>query len=162
MFIQDFKNRPELLEKRGKRSRILIYEPEETIRESLCEALQEEHEVVTVQPLTKDFSHPWDFSVFDILIIDLKEDERINELLHRICSYSYTEKLWIIVTSVKDENRLKLGKLKYDRLFFIPKPYDLDIIEKTINQIIQWEDEKRQISKKLGKRLARFFYGLEE
>jgi DNA-binding NtrC family response regulator len=142
--------------KKEKRLRILLYEPEEGSREYLCEALKKEHDVVSVRPMTGDFKHREYFRSFDILILN-PEEKKITDLLDSICSHYHEEKPWIIVTSEKEENRLELKKLKSDRLFFIPKPYDLDVIEKTIDKIIQWEAEKKQTSKKLLKRLTHLF-----
>lgn len=146
------------MNERAKRLRILIYDPDQGSREFLSEALIKDHEVVSVQPKKGELRVYLDIRGYDILIID-PENEEIKELLHRVCKHYSDEKFWVIVTSDKDEIQLGLKDLRemnQNRLFFVPKPYDLDIIEKTVNQIVQWKKNERQVSKSLTRRLVRF------
>jgi DNA-binding NtrC family response regulator len=142
--------------KKEHRLRILLYEPEEGSREYLCEALKKEHDVVSVRPMTGDFKNHRYFRSFDILILN-PEEKKLPDLLRSIYSHYREEKPWLIVTSEREEIRLELKKLKTDRLFFIPKPYDLDVIEKTIDKIIQWEGEKKDSTGRIFKRLTHLF-----
>jgi DNA-binding NtrC family response regulator len=155
MRSKDFKERSDLKNKGVVRPlRILICEPEEGNREVLYEALKKEHEIETVQPFEKDMRSATGQKGFDILIIDPEEKE-LRDLLNRICR-PYSDKFWIIVTSDKDEAQLGLNRLNHNKLIFIPKPYDLDIIEKAVNKIAQWKAGEDRLSKNLAKKLARF------
>lgn len=71
------------------------------------------------------------------------------------------KKLWIIVTSEKDERELGLEKLIHNRLLFIPKPYDQDIIEETVNQIAKFKADEKRASKNSTRRLLAWFLGRE-
>jgi len=158
MCAENFKKNSVLMNERAKRLRILIYDPDQGSREFLSEALIKDHEVVSVQPKKGELRVYLDIRGYDILIID-PENEEIKELLHRVCKHYSDEKFWVIVTSDKDEIQLGLKDLRemnQNRLFFVPKPYDLDIIEKTVNQIVQWKKNERQVSKSLTRRLVRF------
>jgi len=135
------------------RLRILLYEPEASTREDLYEALRKEHDVV---PIRTEFEHRHYFMPFDILIIN-PEEKRLADLLHSICSRYEEEKPWLIVTSEREETRLELKKLKSGRLFFIPKPYDLDLIETTIDKIARWEAEKKESTGRIFKKLTHLF-----
>lgn len=157
MCVENLRNNSVFMKERAKRLRILIYDPDEGSREFLSEALMKDHEVVSVQPKKGELRVYLDIRGYDILIID-PENEEIKELLHRVCKHYSDEKFWVIVTSDKDETQLgikDLRKMKKNRLFFVPKPYDLDIIEKTVNQIFQWKTNERGVSKRFARKLAR-------
>ena len=135
--------------------RVLICEPEDGNREVLCEALKKEHEIEAVQPFEKDMRTGTEQEGFDILIIDPEEKE-LKDLLNRISRQYSLDKFWIIVTSDKDETQLGLNRLNHNKLIFIPKPYDLDIIEKAVSKIAQWKAGEDRSSENLAKKLARF------
>jgi len=155
MCPKDSRERPDLKSRGVRPLRILICEPEEGNREVLREALKKEHEIETVQPSEKEMRSATGQKGFDILIIDAEEKE-LKGLLNRISSQYSDDKFWVIVTSDKDEAQLELHKLNHNRLIFIPKPYDLDIIEKAVNKIAQWKAGEGMFSKNLAKKLARF------
>lgn len=71
------------------------------------------------------------------------------------------KKLWIIVTSDKTEHQLGLDVLRHNRLLFIPKPYDLDILGKTVGQIAQWKADEGSLKEGFGRRLLARFLGRE-
>ena len=67
------------------------------------------------------------------------------------------KKLWVIVTSEKDEAELGLNELIHNRVLFIPKPYNREIMEETVNLIAEWKIyEKRAPQNRIQKLLARF------
>ena len=153
MCAKDFKNNRDSVS--GKKSpRVLIYEPEEGNREVLCEALKKDYEIVNIQSI-RDLKKYLEGRDFSILIIN-PEDEELKEAI-RMADKGHSHKgFWIIVTSDKNEMQLGLNQLTYNRLIFIPKPYDLDIIEKTVSRIAQWSTEEGRGSKSLALKLARF------
>lgn len=155
MSRDDLKNK-KWMDEEKERLRILIYEPEEGSREFLSEAFRKEHEVILFQPEGEELNIDLDMRRFDLLIIDPEHDEVIKKLLHMICQYYPGESFWVIVTSDKDELELGLKDLKHQKIILIPKPYDLDVIEKSVHQIAKWKAEKKRASKGVTHRLARF------
>ena len=72
------------------------------------------------------------------------------------------KKLWIIIGSdKKDEKELELQELVHNRLLFIPKPYDLDIIKMTVDQVSEWKAEEERAPKNTFRRLLARFLGKE-
>ena len=71
------------------------------------------------------------------------------------------KKLWIIVGSSKDEKELGLQELMYNRVLFIPKPYDPDIIKMTVDQIAQWKADEKKPPRNSFRRLLVRFLGKE-
>lgn len=155
MCSKDFKENRDSKNKEIKPLRVLIYEPEEGSREVLCEALKKEHEIEAVEPCETDRGICTAKEGFDILIIDPEEKE-LKDLLNSVSRQHSDDKFWVIVTSDKDEAQLGLGSLNHNKLIFIPKPYDLDIIEKAVNKIAQWKAGESGFSKNLARTLARF------
>jgi|GEM_PF-872360 DNA-binding NtrC family response regulator len=151
MCPKDFKIKSDSISEGTKKPlRILIYEPEDGNREVLCEVLKKDHEIVIIESIKNDL----EIRDFDIIIID-PENGDIKELIHAICKRYPDKKFWIIVTSDKDEIELGLNKTTYKRLIFIPKPYDLDIVEKSVNKIVQWRAEEGEFPENLARKLAR-------
>ena len=70
------------------------------------------------------------------------------------------KKLWVLVTSERDEKELDLDKLRHNRVLFIPKPYDSAIIKETVTQIAALAVEEKRTSTYSARRfLARFLGG---
>ena len=71
------------------------------------------------------------------------------------------KKLWIIVTQEIDEEELGLSKLANNRMLFVPKPFDSEIMEDTVNVIAEWKAYEESAPKNPVRKLLAYFLGRE-
>jgi len=71
------------------------------------------------------------------------------------------KKLWIIVTSDKNEEELGLDKLAHNRMLFVPKPFDSEIMEDTVNVIAEWKAYEESVPQSPVRKLLAYFLGRE-
>ena len=71
------------------------------------------------------------------------------------------KKIWIIAGSGKDEKELGLHELMYNRLLFIPKPYDVEVVKMAVNQVAQLKAEEKRAPKNTFRRFLARFLGKE-
>ena len=69
------------------------------------------------------------------------------------------KKLWIIVASEKNENELGLDEMMQNRILFLPKPYDSEVLMMMVNQIVEWKAEEKKGPTDFMRRFLAHFLG---